>query len=200
MSIAAKCPKCNSIGCSGNNFLCNNWTKEEKQEWTLKNTTSPTSSGEPYLSGIVGICSGCRQAFGACQCNKYSQSTTHNTSSPQEEKTKTQPLTKELFLESLNKLKLQEEHDDKCIKAFAVLMPDSHVSGYNNSFLREGLLNVLKIALNDNHRYSWIEYFIYDLNFGAKYHEGCANNADGSNIDLSSAEKLWELLVEENKK
>ena len=44
---------------------------------------------------------------------------------------------------------------------------------------------------------SWISYFVFELEFGERYEDGCATEADGTNIDLSSAEKLYDLLVKE---
>jgi hypothetical protein len=84
--------------------------------------------------------------------------------------------------------------DSKCSEAFSVILPHDHVSGYDNHLVIDQLLKLLKIAMNDDKTNSWIEYFLYELNFGPKYYHGCANNADGSFIDLSDAGKLWDFL------
>lgn len=42
-----------------------------------------------------------------------------------------------------------------------------------------------------------IEYFIYDLNFGKDYNEGCLSEMDGTPIDISTAEKLYDYIVSE---
>lgn len=47
--------------------------------------------------------------------------------------------------------------------------------------------------MNDEHKDSWIEYYIYELNYGKDYRPGCATDKDG-NIDLSDAGALWEFL------
>lgn len=45
-----------------------------------------------------------------------------------------------------------------------------------------------------------IEYFIYDLNFGKDYAEGCFTEMDGTPIDISTAEKLYDYIVSEAEK
>lgn len=42
-----------------------------------------------------------------------------------------------------------------------------------------------------------IEYFIYDLNFGKDYNEGSLSEMDGTPIDISTAEKLYDYIVSE---
>ena len=105
-------------------------------------------------------------------------------------------MNKELFVESINELQKQFKHDGKFSehmgKAFpgvfsADLVPDNH-------FVIEQMIKVLKIEMFDNHDHSWIEYFIYELDFGNKYKSGCAKYTDGEIIDLSSAESLYDFL------
>lgn len=48
----------------------------------------------------------------------------------------------------------------------------------------------------------WISYWIYELDYGRNYKEGCIQEEkDGKmvNIDLSTAEKLYDYLIEEMK-
>ena len=104
---------------------------------------------------------------------------------------------KKTFVETIAQIKEQIKHDSKCSKAFMVVMPNDFISGYDNHRLQNQLLKILQIAFDDLHKESWIEYFIWELDFGKKYKHGCASNADGSNINLSSAGKLWEFLIKE---
>lgn len=106
-------------------------------------------------------------------------------------------ITKELFVETINAIKKQQEHDDKCHDAFSIILPDDYVSGYDNHVLANQLTKLLKLSMNDNHEDSWIEYFIWDLEFGDKYKEGCAMYKDDTNINLSDAENLYDFLVGE---
>ena len=40
-----------------------------------------------------------------------------------------------------------------------------------------------------------IPYFCYDLNFGEDYEEGCITEVDGTIIDISTPEKLYDYLL-----
>ena len=106
-------------------------------------------------------------------------------------------ITKKLFIETIEALKKQEEHDDKCRDAFNVILPDDRVMGYDNTHITHHLIELLKLSFKDNHRDSWIDYFIYELDFGAKYTYGCASERDGTDIDLSTPEELYKFLLKD---
>lgn len=108
-------------------------------------------------------------------------------------------ITKELFLETIEVLRLQREKDDKCHEAWKVLLPDDFVTGYDNHLVIAQLTKILQLAFKDEGRDSWIDYYIWELNFGSKYTEGCAKYKNGLNIDISTPEKLYEFLVKEKK-
>lgn len=101
---------------------------------------------------------------------------------------------RDFFIETINQLEKQYNHDTKCSEAFQVILPNDFISNYNNHFITNQLLKIVQIAMNDNHKESWIEYFIYELEFGKHYKEGCASLKDGTNIDLSNAGSLWDFL------
>jgi hypothetical protein len=102
-------------------------------------------------------------------------------------------ISKELFIESIGAIEKQKIHDRKCSDAFRVILPHDYVSGYDNSCVVEQLIKVLKIATNDNHKDSWIDYFIWELDFGNLYKEGCVTIND-KNFTLKTASDLWDLL------
>lgn len=101
--------------------------------------------------------------------------------------------TKKLFIETMGEIKKQYDHDDKCTKAFNVILPNDFVCGYENHWLQSQLLKILEIAMNDNHKDSWIEYYLWELNFGEKWQEGSVTVA-GKDFKLQSASDLWDLL------
>ena len=103
--------------------------------------------------------------------------------------------TKKMFVEAIGEIKKQQEHDRKCSKVFGVILPNDFISLYDNSRITNKLFEILKVAFNDNHRDSWIEYYIWELDFGKEYKEGSCTNADGSNIDISNAGKLYDFLM-----
>lgn len=105
----------------------------------------------------------------------------------------TRTMTKELFIETIAEIEKQKIHDRKCSDAFQVILPHDYVSGYDNGYVREQLIKLLKIATNDNHKDSWIEYFIWELDFGRLYKEGCVKILD-KNFTLKTASDLWDLL------
>ena len=84
-------------------------------------------------------------------------------------------ISKELFVQSIESLKKQDEYDRKCVDAFQdILNEDRIVIGYNNSILTSQIINILtELTNDDNGKYGgWIEYFIYELNFGENYKIG----------------------------
>ena len=91
-------------------------------------------------------------------------------------------------------LEKQQEHDNKCSDAFQIILPSDYISAYDNSYIQKQLIKLMQVAMKDEGRDSWIDYFIWELEFGKKYKFGCATNADGSNIDLSSAGALYDFL------
>jgi len=100
-------------------------------------------------------------------------------------------MTKELFKKSILAIKTQMEHDEKCSNAFRIILPDSFIGTYNNYYLYETIILILKESLNLKSR--WIEYYIYDLRFGAKYKKGCVTDK-GKNVKLKTIDDLWSLL------
>ena len=49
---------------------------------------------------------------------------------------------------------------------------------------------------NDAYFVSDIDYFCVELDFGRKYEPGCITYADGTEIDISTSEKLYDYLME----
>ena len=105
-------------------------------------------------------------------------------------------MTRELFVETIGEMKKQMQHDVKCSKAFSVILEDDWISTYNNTFLWNQLLRILKLAMDDSHKDSWIEYFIWELDFGKHYRDGCVSNTDGSVINIKTSGALWDFLKE----
>ena len=101
---------------------------------------------------------------------------------------------KKTFIKAIEAIKAQLEHDHNVSTQLGRVFSDAFEANlyYDNHFLSEGLLNVLQVELGD--KGEWIGYFCYELDFGKKYKPGCATNADGTNIDLSTAGKLYDFL------
>jgi hypothetical protein len=101
--------------------------------------------------------------------------------------------TKELFCETVNEIEKQCNHDRKCSDAFKVILPNDYTSNYDNHWLQNQLIEILQIAMNDNHKDSWIEYFIWELDFGRKWKKGMVK-IKGKDFKLQNAYDLWDLL------
>ena len=105
---------------------------------------------------------------------------------------------KDLFVETINKLKQQYDHDTECSELLGKIYCNAFTANltYKNSFLSEQLIKILQEQLQDNHDQSWIEYFMFELDFGKKKGNNSAWRKDGSVIDLSDAGKLYDFLIE----
>ncbi len=101
--------------------------------------------------------------------------------------------TKKLFIETINEIEKQYNHDHKCSSAFRVILPNDYTTCYDNHWLQNQLVKLLQIAMNDNHEHSWIEYYLWELSFGKKYKPGCLK-IDGKNFKLKTPSDLWDLL------
>ena len=103
-------------------------------------------------------------------------------------------MTKELFVSTINSIKKQIEIDRKNSSMLQEMFPDDSIyCGYNNSELFNALNKILKESMTDE--YDWIDYFMYELDFGEKYYDGCVLDKDKSIINLSTAENLYEFLI-----
>ena len=103
-------------------------------------------------------------------------------------------MTKELFVSTINSIKKQIEIDRKNSSMLQEMFPDDSIyCGYNNSELFNALNKILKESMKDE--YDWIDYFMYELDFGEKYYDGCVLDKDKSIINLSTAENLYEFLI-----
>ena len=105
-------------------------------------------------------------------------------------------ITKEMFGACIDAIQQQEEYDRKCTDAFQIILNEDRVTiGYDNGILTRQLIKLLVACMND--KGDWIEYFIYDLDYGKNYKEGCATHEDNAPIDLSTTDKLYDFLLNE---
>ena len=72
---------------------------------------------------------------------------------------------------------------------------------YDNTLLHEAIVEALKREMDDTetdaYGASWMDYFIYELDYGRKNNDLKAYNADGSEIPLATAADLYRFLVAE---
>ena len=101
--------------------------------------------------------------------------------------------TKDMFIKAIHEIEKQYNHDRKCSEAFKVLLPNDYTSNYDNHWLQNQLIEILQIAMNDNHKDSWIEYYMWELDFGRKWKKDSVK-VKGKNFKLQNAYDLWDLL------
>ncbi|MBP3325091.1 MAG: hypothetical protein J6L77_01555 [Coprococcus sp.] len=106
------------------------------------------------------------------------------------------PLTKREFVDIINRLHEASELVDKVEELFRNSRDNLECDFCNGASLQishEGIVvNLLEKLMRD--KGSDISYFIYELDYGKDYHEGCISDENG-NIDFSTPEKLYDYLV-----
>lgn len=103
-------------------------------------------------------------------------------------------LSKEEFVVILENLRKTDIFYDKINDMLRTCGSDGYIFLPTN--IDEVVFLLDKIFKQDKFE-SWISYFIYELGFGEKYKEGCATEKDGTIIDISSTEKLYDFMVKE---
>lgn len=108
-------------------------------------------------------------------------------------------MNKDLFIETIEKIKQQHLHDVKCSELLNQVYSNGFQANlmYENHLLMNQVIKILQVQMNDeNGHHSWIEYFLWELDFGKKNKELQAFRQDNSVIDLSDAGKLYDYLTE----
>lgn len=62
--------------------------------------------------------------------------------------------------------------------------------------LSSEVVSLLSKITKDNA--GWIEYWIFELNFGEKYKDGTVKDENGNNIPLKTIEDLWAFICKES--
>lgn len=101
------------------------------------------------------------------------------------------------FKSALQALQQQRIHDNECTKAIARVFPADHlICGYDNHYVAEALVTMLKQATDDDNRHSWIDYYIDELDFGRAWKERSIT-IDNKPVRLQTVDDLWDLLTME---
>ena len=106
---------------------------------------------------------------------------------------------KELFIEAIEALKQQCELDAEVSKHLGKAFPNAFEANLlpQNHFLQNALLKVLQTEMNDLESVecgaSWIEYFCWELDFGAKNYHLKVYSQCGE-VPMSNAAELYDFL------
>ena len=103
-------------------------------------------------------------------------------------------ITLEQFKIALSDIKLFQQAQDSINDGFKILGQDSQIMITEPESV---VVRLLEVIFND--KGEWIQYFLYELNWGEKYKDGCITDTDGSFIRLSTIDELYDFLLKEEK-
>lgn len=67
----------------------------------------------------------------------------------------------------------------------------------HNNELEDEIVRALKMEFELPDRMNTLEYFIYELDFGRNYTDGCLTDDNGCDVRISTAEELYDVLVKD---
>ena len=106
-------------------------------------------------------------------------------------------ISKQEFVDIINKLKVVNDFVHKTNEE-ARKLDDAIISDFFNAssltISHEPIVvHLLENIFDDTGIISW---WLYELDYGRKYENGCIADANGNIIDLSTSEKLYDYLIE----
>lgn len=109
-------------------------------------------------------------------------------------------LSKDQFVQIMHKL---QESDDATAAINKVMREYSSLKETRDFFdaaafivtNRQIIDELLEECMIDNGE--WISYWVYELNYGREWSEGCVQDKNGNDIPLGTAEQLYEFLLAE---
>ena len=101
-------------------------------------------------------------------------------------------ISKENFIEYMNFIKKMNDSENRIYDVLSEEITDFQ-GGFLYSKYETMFVRLLREVMNDEN--DWIDYFLYDLDFGRAWKEGAITEADGTDIMLSTPEDLWNLLT-----
>ena len=104
-------------------------------------------------------------------------------------------ISKEKFLEIINRLKSYNELQNKINDLFKENIDNKEMDFMNAGSICIGHESVVVYLLEKIFDTDMISYFIYELDYGEKYKAGCVLDENMNEIDLSTAEKMYDYLV-----
>jgi hypothetical protein len=106
-------------------------------------------------------------------------------------------ITKKEFVKIINRLKKTNDFVDKTNNEARKLQDAIESDFFNSmslSISHESIVvSLLENIFNDGDIIGW---WIYDLDYGREYKDGCITEKNGDIIDVSTAEKLYDYLIE----
>lgn len=106
-------------------------------------------------------------------------------------------ISKEKFVEIINRLRDYKELQHAIDSLFENYIDNKEMDFMNAGSICIGHESVVVYLLEKMFDTDMISYFIYELEYGEKYKAGCVLDANMREIDLSTAEKLYDYLVQD---
>ena len=111
---------------------------------------------------------------------------------------------KEQFVAILKKLEETDVKEEKLNEVMGLMSPELYVHFYPTWEYKSIIIDLLNYEfygkMEASDYISDIEYFIYDLNYGKNWTEDSLTELNGTPIDISTADKLYDYLIEEYNK
>ena len=105
-------------------------------------------------------------------------------------------MTKELFIHTIETMRaLNKEQED--FDAILKRIDNEFGGGYLHNKTISLLADILKEVTND--KYDYISYYLWEIDFGNEYYDGCITEEDGTVIPLKTAEDLYNLIMSNDK-
>lgn len=105
-------------------------------------------------------------------------------------------ITKKEFIDIINKLKEADdfvnETNEKARKLDNAIISDFFNASSLSISHENIVVKLLEKIFNDT---DTISYWLYELEYGSKYKEGCVSESDGTIVDISTSEKLYDYLI-----
>lgn len=101
-------------------------------------------------------------------------------------------MNKDLFIqtiETMEKLNSEQEAFNNLLR----VVDSEFGGGYIHNKTISLLADLLKEFTND--QYDYISYYLWEIDFGREYYDGCITDSDGSIIPLRTAEDLYNLIM-----
>lgn len=105
-------------------------------------------------------------------------------------------ISKDKFVEIINRLKNYNDLQDKINDLFKENIDNKEMDFMNAGSICIGHESVVVYLLERMFDTDMISYFIYELEYGKKYTEGCVLDENMNEIDLCTAEKLYDYLIQ----
>ena len=104
-------------------------------------------------------------------------------------------ISKKEFVEIIERLKNYNDLQDKIDDLFKNNIDNKEMDFINAGSICIGHESVVVYLLERMFDTDMISYFIYELDYGKKYKAGCVLDENMNEIDLSTAEKMYDYLV-----